>query len=367
MKPRRMEGWRRRAGRVPLLVLGVGCLLAGIWGGVVRLPVSLPLPADNANWITYHGPLMVCGFLGTVISLERAVGLQRWWAYAAPLVVGLGAGVLVGGRMGREGLALIAAGSLLYTATSIRVAMMQAALFTVVMAVGAAAWSAGNLLWLYGWAIHRVVLWWIAFLGLTIVGERLDLARLQGPVRGARPLFLVAVGLVLAGVVWSMFQQTAGERLAALGMLALAGWLARFDIARRTIRQPGLPRFMAICLLAGYVWMAVSAVLLLVYTPLEYGYRYDAVLHSFFIGFVFSMIFGHAPVIFPAILQLPVVFANRFYVHVVLLHGSLLLRLAGDLTDAALVRQWGAILNGSAVLVFFANTLSGFLQSRRQS
>jgi hypothetical protein len=30
-----------------------------------------------------HGPLMVCGFLGTLISLERAVALDAW-SYAAP-------------------------------------------------------------------------------------------------------------------------------------------------------------------------------------------------------------------------------------------------------------------------------------------
>ena len=40
--------------------------------------------------IALHGPLMVSAFFGTVISLERAVALDRLWAYAAPLAAGLG-------------------------------------------------------------------------------------------------------------------------------------------------------------------------------------------------------------------------------------------------------------------------------------
>jgi hypothetical protein len=93
MKPPRPET-RTRLGRVPLLALGILSLLAGIWGGLLRLPVNLPLLVNHANWITYHGPLMVGGFLGTLIGLERAVGLRVWWAYTAPLLTGAGAVLL---------------------------------------------------------------------------------------------------------------------------------------------------------------------------------------------------------------------------------------------------------------------------------
>jgi hypothetical protein len=34
---------------------------------------------------------MVVGFLGTLIGLERAVALQRWWAYAVPSCAGVSA------------------------------------------------------------------------------------------------------------------------------------------------------------------------------------------------------------------------------------------------------------------------------------
>lgn len=58
--------------RVPLLALGVLLLLAGLWTGLLRLGWELPL----LLFASYHGPLMVSGFSGTLIGLERAVALS---------------------------------------------------------------------------------------------------------------------------------------------------------------------------------------------------------------------------------------------------------------------------------------------------
>jgi len=46
----------------------------------------LPLPGSNANWLSFHGPHMMCGFLGKVIGLERAVGLRGWRTFMVPLL-----------------------------------------------------------------------------------------------------------------------------------------------------------------------------------------------------------------------------------------------------------------------------------------
>ncbi len=101
-----------RLGRLPLLLLGIASLIAGVWGGLVRLPLNLPLPGGNANWLTFHGPLMVCGFLGTVIGLERAVGLRGWWTYPAPALTGVGSLLVIVGTPGHVPVALITLGSL---------------------------------------------------------------------------------------------------------------------------------------------------------------------------------------------------------------------------------------------------------------
>lgn len=356
----RSHGWKARLPRLTLLFPGMACLVAGIWGGLLRLPLNLPLPTDHANWITYHGPLMVCGFLGTVIGLERAVGLQRPWTFAAPLLSALGAISLVLGATGSLPIVLITAGSAAFAAVTVRVVQLQRAVFTSVMAIGAFAWLTGNVLWLSGAGFPRVVPWWIAFLALTIVGERLDLSRFQRPSRSAPPLLWVALGIFLAGVIASGMWEDAGLRLTGLGLLGLAAWLGAFDLARKTVRQTGLTRFMALCLLTGYLWMAVSGGLLLAARSLTSGTRYDATLHAFFVGFVFSMIFGHAPVIFPAVLNLRPAYRSAFYLHVALLHAGLVIRMAGDLAESVSVRQWGGALNAAAVGLFLVNTIGGF-------
>ncbi len=350
-----------RLGRLALVALGMLSLLSGVWGGLIRLPLNLPLPSSNANWITFHGPLMVCGFLGTVITLERAVGLRSLWTYAAPLFTGAGALLLILGQLGRPPLMLVAAGSAVFVAVTGRVVRLQRALFTVVMAVAAVAWLLGNCLWLTGWPINRIVPWWMGFLALTIIGERLDLSRFQKPSRWSPPLLGLALGAFVGGLVLSAFIQVPGERLIGASFLALAAWLGRFDIARRTVRQAGLPRFMAVCLLVGYVWLAVAGTLMVRFSPLVSGLNYDAVLHSFFLGFVFSMIFGHAPVIFPAVLNEQPRFRPVFYIHVVVLHVGLALRVAADLAIWPQGRQWGGAVTALAILIFLVNMVSSFI------
>jgi hypothetical protein len=162
----------------------------------------------------------------------------------------------------------------------------------------------------------------------------------------------------LAGAVLAPAAPEAGARGAGAGWLALALWLARNDLAARARRRPGLPRFMAAALLSGYAWLAAAGLLALHAGATAAGPAHDAVLHALFLGFVFAMVFAHAPVIFPAVLGLSLEFRPRFYAHLVLLHAGLLLRLAGDLTGHAPARAWGGLLNAVALALFLANTLS---------
>ena len=184
------------------------------------------------------------------------------------------------------------------------------------------------------------------------MGERLDLSRFQKPSKWSQPVLYGALRVFGIGLLLASFKQIAGERLLGLGLMALAGWLGRLTLPRRTVLQPGLPRFVAACLLIGYVWLAATGALMMAFSPLESGLHYDAVLHSFFLGFVFSMIFGHAPVIFPAVLGLRPSFRNVFYAHVALLHLGLLIRVGADVAKWGTGRPWGGSLNALAIGLF---------------
>lgn len=114
-----------------------------------------------------------------------------------------------------------------------------------------------------------------------------------------------------------------------------------------------MPRYMAACLLSGYVWLVVAGGIWLTGGPVYTGPAYDAVLHSVFLGFVISMIMAHAPTILPAVLRKPLPYRPVMYVPVVVLHASLLLRtLVGDARGDVPMVQLGGVLNIVAVLLF---------------
>ncbi len=89
-------------------------------------------------------------------------------------------------------------------------------------------------------------------------------------------------------------------------------------------------------------------------------------LHMIFMGFVFSMIFGHAPIIVPALLGVQVPYTPLFYIHLSLLHLSLLLRMAGDLLLWLPGRRWGGMLNGVVVVLFLLVTAGTVMYGRWQ-
>ncbi len=309
---------------------------------------------------------MVCAFLGTVISLERAVGLPWRWPIAAPLLsAAAGASLITGGGMGAAAI-LFCLASAAFLAVTLGILTLRSELFTRLLALGAACWLGGNLTWLAGGTFPQVVPWWVGFLTLTITGERVDLGRFQKVRRGSRGCLAGALIVFTLGIPLASWNFSFGQRVLGAGLFLIATWLVVFDLAWKTVRVPGMPRFMALSLLSGFVWLGLAGVLWMDKAPVTSGFPYDAALHAFFLGFVFSMIFGHAPVIFPGILGLPMEYSPVFHLHLALLHGSLLLRVGSDLLEWLPGRRWGGILNAAALALFLVNTIAAILRSRRR-
>lgn len=341
--------------RLLLLAAAVGGLLLGMWAGLIRL--GWPWPVLRPVLPMLHGPLMACGFLGVLIGLERAVGTGWRWAYAGPALVAAGTLVALAGVPGWPGPLLVTLGSLVVTAVLVGLVRIQPALFTATMAVGGAAWVGGNLLWLAHYSLSVAALWWIGFLVLTIAGERLELSRMLRLSRPAQWIFVGATALLIAGMIASVAAYATGMAIVGFALAALALWLLRYDIARRRVKAGGQARFTALALLSGYGWLAVGGVLAIIHAGVSAGPYYDAILHSVFLGFVFAMIFAHAPIVFPAVLGVAMIYSARFYAPLVLLHISLLLRVVADLAGWQQVRLWGGLLNAIVILLFLAGTL----------
>ena len=344
--------------RLPLLILAFASLIIGVGAGLLRLGWGIPLPAGDLA--AFHGPLMVCGFFGTVIGLERAVALARRWAYLAPLASGAGGLSLILGAPLAIAQMLLALGSAVLLIASLSVFLRQRALFTFTLAAGAGCWLLGNALWLAGQSIFAVVPWWAGFLVLTIAGERLELSRFLPPSPVAQRVFIA--------VLWGLtFGMAFHAQLFGAALLALALWLLRQDIARRTVKDKGLTRFIAVCLLSGYAWLALAGAVMLAAGLAPGSMAYDAALHALMLGFVFSMVFGHAPIIFPAVLRVKVPYHPVFYVPLALLHLSLALRLAGDAAGLADWRSAGGALNALGLAAFILNTIAAVVRGAKKS
>lgn len=362
----------RRASRTAFALVVAAMLVSSVIGGLLRAGVAVPWPGGEA-WLgrvaLAHAFLMICAFMGTVIGVERAVALKRRFAFVAPGASAT-AGVLMSMGMTASAAWLAVLASVMFIAANAAVVARQRADHTLLLLVGAAAWLVGNLLHAGGAPPDAVAPWWFSFLVLTIAAERLEMTRLMRRRRGAAPALHACLAAMLLGSAALALSPKWGSLLYGLALTALALWLALFDIARRTIVSHGLSRYMAVCLLLGYGWLGVSG-LAWVTAALGYPAR-DIALHALGIGFVFSMMLGHAPVILPAVTRVKLHFGGFFYVPVGLLHASLALRLFGGLLDPGL-RSVGAMGNAAAVAVFALTMLgsaiawrSGHLRTSRK-
>jgi hypothetical protein len=327
------------------------------------------MPAAPTQFAAGHGVLMTLGFLGTLIALERAVALARPWGFAAPLAAGAGGVALVAGAPVTTAAIALAIGGALLVAIYIAFSRIHPSLHGAVEGVGAGAWVVAAVLVALEQPVPLVVPWLAAFLVLTVMGERLELSAILRPSGTARALFALAVETYVVGVTLTLVLPEIGARVAGVGLLAIAAWAMRWDLARRTIRATGVTRYIAACLLLGYGWLAVAGSVWLVAGPVTAGPGYDTALHAVFLGFAISMVFGHAPVILPGVLRVPLPYHPAFYLHLGLLHVGLLIRIVGgDLLAIPGAWRLGGTLNVLAILLFLVASVTaavlGSLQRR---
>lgn len=358
--------------RTPVWVLGLrvvfllgvaASLVTSIIGGLLRAGVAVPVPGDSA-WpgqaVLAHAFLMVCGFTGTVIGIERAVAVKQRFAFVAPGASALaGLAMLAGLPSSAAWLAVVAA--IVFVVVNVVVVERQRAPHTALLLTGAVAWLVGNLLQALGSQSAAVIPWWFSFLVLTVAAERLEMTRLMRRRRGAAPALHACLGVMLLGAATSSLSPVWGGVAYGLSLLCLAVWLIAFDIARRTVAAHGLSRYMAVCLLLGYVWLGVAGA---AWVATSFGLPLrDVALHALGLGFIFSMMLGHAPVILPALARVKLLFGWFFYIPLFFLHASLAVRLCLGPVAFSLLSQ-GAAGNALAIALF-ALTMVGSARAWR--
>lgn len=347
-----------------LMVCAGGGLVLGLYTGLVRLGLSLPAAFELGAMA--HGPLMINGFLAALISLERGAALEKLWSYTAPFSFVTATILLLFGFNAAGGFFLLL-GSLFLLMIMGYLCYLQRVVHHFIMASGALVLLAGNVLFILNFPVYELVGWWIAFPLLTIFGERLELNRIMRPPQKAQYLFALLNALWIFSLLTLHFIRDFGWQFNSVILILIAGWLIRYDVARRTIKSREWPRYSAFCLLTGYAWLVVAGILGIVYGLPSAGFIYDALLHIFFVGFVFSMIFAHAAVIIPALTGKVVAWHRYFYLPFILLHGFLLMRVIGDLFSMTGLRSWGSYGNAAAIILFLGGILFQVVIRREKS
>jgi hypothetical protein len=324
--------------------------VCGIAAGLARFGIALPPHAlSSAAW---HGVLVLPVFFGAVVSLERAVALRAGPHLCAPACAAAAGLVLLAGAPPAWAQALLVIAATAALASMAGLLRRQPALHLFVLALGVSSWWAGNVLWLATQAPLRAVPNWLAFLVLTIAAERLELTRMRRTPPRARVTFVAIAVVIFLSASASPYAPEPALRAFSAALVALALWLTRHDIARVTVRRHGLTRFIAVCLLSGYGWLALSGVLGL-FGSWDAGHPWhDAALHALTLGFVMSMALGHAPIVLPALTRLRVRYRPLFYLPLAALHAALALRIGGALAQAFVLHRAGAIGNAAALALF---------------
>ena len=351
----------RVAPRLVALALGAACILMGLNAALLRL--NLPAPVNGAELAALHGPLMLVGFLGTVIALERAVAARTPWAFLAPLGSAAGCLALLAGAPDVVGRGLMTGAAGVLCAIYLRVHRRAPSAAVDVEAMGGAALLLGDVLWLGGRGMEDVVPLWLLFPTLTIIGERLELARIAFLDEMVETVVEALSGAAVLGACLLLIAP-GSHLLVGPALLGLAVVMAYYDVARRTVRLRGGVRFMAASMLAGNVWLALAgAVWSLWGLQGLNGAAYEIVIHCITVGFAFSMILAHAPVIIPAIVHRALPYHRLMWLPYVLLHAGLVVRVVGLLAEASAVWKVGGAVGVAAILVFMVLTLGRVLTS----
>ncbi len=329
---------------VPFILLA---LVIGVYNGLIRIGWMFPVNVAVAQ----HGVIMVGSFLCSVILLERIVNFRRTWLYIFPLVNSVSVLFFLEGKF-VIGMQLLFIGGIALAGLFVFLYSVHRELFILIMLIGTISLLAGYLMLMNSRFYPASVSFWFAFILLLVTGERMELTKFLPLSKQATLILLICISLFFIGLVFNF--HGSGHILTGISMIIMSLWMTRYDVAIKSFRMSGLHRYLASNLLAGFAWLLVTGTLLLLKPSAVY--IYDATIHAFFLGFTFSIIFAHGPVIYPGIAGIAKkAFHVSLYFWCLLLHLSLLIRLLADFDVLFQLREISGMLNMIAIFGFFVH------------
>lgn len=344
--------------RIPFMLAAVLNLIAGIWAGLIRLGWDLPLTPVAVH----HGAIMVGGFLTTLIALEKVIPLKKKLAFVVPVISALSLMIVVPGYY-HEGLYFLLIGSAgLFIIHAYYLYLHPRDLSVILMMTGAGCLIVGNAMLVQKQFYPAAFPWWMGFLLFTITAERIELSKFLPVSSMIKNILLGFMALFLSGIIIPF--HGVGKYLSAIAIICIAVWMLQHDVMRIGLKKEGLTRFSSVALLVANSWLIINGVLLI--TMPETAYSYDILVHSFFIGYAFAMIFAHGPIILPGVLGItskpfhPILYGWLF-----LVQGSLLIRLIADSAFSIEWRKLSGIFSGAGILLYFITLVVLVIRDRQ--
>ena len=249
-------------------------LLAGMAAGLVRIGWRFEVHGLAAS----HGAIMVGGFLGTLIALEKLIPLKNKVLYVVPILSG---GSLIMFCFGLQDAAIM-----MITIASFCLSCIFAYYYSkhrelhfLIMFVGALCWLMGNI-FLYSENFYPLSFpLWLGFILLVIVGERIEITKFLPVTLIQKTMLFVFLALYVASAFISF--HGIGSILAGVSLIGISLWLLRYDVIRMSLYKTGLTRYVAVALLCGYMSLLICGVFFI--TLRGSIMSYDVLVHTFFL------------------------------------------------------------------------------------
>lgn len=345
--------------RLPIVLLAMLCLISGLWSGLNRIGwdvTMLPIAP-------HHGAVMVGGFLGTLIALEKIIPLKKRILYLIPGVNALSIAFFFSGHP-KVSLYILVASSASLAIVFLYYFRQQRNVIYLLMFTGACCWLVGNILLLTKFFYPLAFPWWAAFALCIIAAERLELMAFL-PVSNFNKKFFVFLLLAFVAGVSFSFHGT-GNLICGISLIGISLWLMRHDIIGINLTKSGLPKFVAASLLSGYTALLMTGIFF--FSLSDQWLTYDAIVHSFFLGFVFSMIFAHGPMILPGVIGISTKpFSRLLYLWLAILQTSWLIRIFADVWIEMELRKASGLLSALAIVGYFVTLVTAIIRSERHA
>lgn len=317
-------------------------------GGVHHLNWNL-----HSNLGNLHFLIFFYGFFGTLLSVESAVGQGKKLLFLIPatIILGLTLYITTGFWL------LLILGSFAFSIPSVIVFFKRKDYISFI--ISCLLFIMGTIFYIFDFYFPSAIAF-INFLVLYILAERLQLAKIVGANERSFRHFVANEIVIVVLVAYSIFDTNLALRFLGVVNFLLAVWFLQNDLARKTIKSREPARYSALAMLVGYFWLGIGNLLLLI-SPSE---LWGEGVHSITLGFVFSMVFAHAPIIFPSVGRFNFNFSKILYIPLVCLHISVATRLFAHIFPK--IKSFALYFNFLALIFFFALFITLVVRSKKK-